>query len=82
MYFFVVDLYVLIDNIEAHACTAVFLFFMRRVWWFMCVALNLDDDDLFGQCEEKSDAGVPKITFRLGPASPRPPTPDAQPRKM
>jgi hypothetical protein len=48
----------------------------------MYVALNLDNDDLFRQCEEKGDSGVPKITVRLGPASPRPPTPDAQPRKM
>ncbi|PSN52033.1 hypothetical protein C0J52_04530 [Blattella germanica] len=32
--------------------------------------------------EEKGEMGVPKITFRLGPPSPRPPTPDAQPRKM
>ncbi|XP_021917768.1 transcription initiation factor TFIID subunit 3 isoform X3 [Zootermopsis nevadensis] len=39
-------------------------------------------DDLFGQHEEKGESGVPKITFRLAPASPRPPTPDAQPRKI
>lgn len=64
------------------ACVALTLFLMIHVWWFMCVSLNLDNNDLFGQCEEKVDSGVPKITFRLGPASPRPPTPDAQPRKM
>jgi hypothetical protein len=46
------------------------------------VALNQVHDGLFGQREEKGESGVPKITFRLGPASPRPPTPDAQPRKM
>ncbi|PNF17120.1 hypothetical protein B7P43_G09094 [Cryptotermes secundus] len=39
-------------------------------------------DDVFGQRDEKGESGVPKITFRLGPASPRPPTPDAQPRKI
>ncbi|XP_067015220.2 transcription initiation factor TFIID subunit 3 isoform X2 [Anabrus simplex] len=32
--------------------------------------------------EEKMDVSVPKITLRLGPASPRPPTPDALPRKI
>jgi hypothetical protein len=43
---------------------------------------NQVHDEVFGQREEKGESGLPKITFRLGPASPRPPTPDAQPRKM